>query len=678
MSERADRSAAWSEVAPGVWTATFGEPESFTPRSVLSIAPEVSAMAEMERVSFPLDLQSISAELTGRYTVVRLPLADDEKILGLGLQLLSMNHRGRTRYLRVNSDPRQDTGETHAPVPFYVSTGGYGVFVDTARIVTLYGGSCVRKGDEVEIWDRNTDPGWRATPLSRAVEIVIPVPGAEVFVVGGPTILDVVRRYNLFFGGGVLPPRWGLGFWHRTPSRFDAAQVMAEAGEYRRRDFPCDVIGLEPGWQSKSYPCSYAWSPERFPRPAEFLAAMSQEGFRVNLWEHPYISPDSSVYRQLQPVSGSHSVWGGLAPDFSLPVVREAYGALHDKEHLEIGVSGYKIDECDGSELTRNSWMFPAHAAFPSGRDGEQMRQVYGLLLQITAERLFRQRDRRTYGLVRASGLGAPSLPFVLYTDLYDLRQFVRALCNASLAGLLFTPEVRRAQTTEEWVRRIQIVCFSPLAQLNAWASGTKPWSMPEVEEIVRKYIKLRMRLIPYFYSAFARYRFEGVPPFRAMALESADLSDVDDQFMAGDSLLVAPLFPGQPSREVALPSGVWYDFETGERHVGGRRVTMTAGLERMPLFVRAGGIIPMMPDFPHVPEAGEVVPLEVRHYGPAPCRFRLFDDDGETFAFERGKYCWLDLTVETRRDGTRYGRVAGMKDGERSSYGPVTWTFIG
>jgi alpha-glucosidase (family GH31 glycosyl hydrolase) len=471
-----------------------------------------------------------------------------------------------------------------------------------------------------------------------------------------------------------------------VPTLYSAEEVVQEAEEFRERGYPCDVIGLEPGWHSKSYPCTFEWDRGRFPDPAGFARTMGEKRFRLNLWEHPYVSPEASIYPKLEPLSGSHTVWGGLAPDLTLPRVQEIFTEQHHAEHLEVGISGYKLDECDGSELTGSSWMFPGHATFPSGLDGEQMRQVYGLLLQKITRDLFRERDQRTYGLARASLCGASSLPYVLYSDLYDHRRFVRALCNSSFSGLLWTPEVRSAKSAEEWVRRMQTVCFSPLAMLNAWSSGTRPWSFPEVEPIIRKYLDLRMRLLPYFYSAFARYHFDGMPPFRAMALEvgaapRTDLDDAllvaDDQYMAGDSLLVAPLFAGQEEREVLLPAGVWYEFETGERFDGGQRIVVRPGLERVPVFARDGAIVPLMPALPAAPRAGEVVPLEILSFGTAHGEFQLFDDDGETFAYERGEHRWWRLQVETTADGTRRGLVSTADDGWQSSYGEITWRFI-
>ncbi|TDF91231.1 TIM-barrel domain-containing protein [Paenibacillus piri] len=689
----------WREAAPGVWSVRIGNPSQLSAMSVMGKQPEIEAMESLEQAEFPFAPAAIRIATAARRTVITLPLRREEAVYGMGLQLMKLNQRGRTRYLRVNSDPKQDTGETHAPVPFYVSSLGYGVMVDTSRIVTAYCGSAVRmdSGLEGDAKDRNADAGWKATPVADTVELVVPEGGADLYVFGGPTPLDAVRRYNLFHGGGTLPPRWGLGFWHRVPKSYSADQVVEEALAFRERRFPCDVIGLEPGWHSKSYPVTYEWNRELFPEPEAFLRRMEEEGFKVNLWEHPYASPDAPIYEPLKPLSGSHTVWHGLVPDYTLPQARDIYIKQHADEHVDIGVSGYKLDECDGSELTRNSWIFPAHAEFPSGADGEQMRQLYGLLLQKMTDDLYRSRNRRTYGLVRASSAGASTLPYVLYSDLYDHRQFVRAMCSASFSGLLWTPEVRKAASAEDWVRRMQVVCFSPLAMVNAWADGTKPWSFPEVETIVKKYITLRMRLLPYLYSAFAKYRLEGIPPIRAMQLESGAAAsnsagreheldsaefayggvsdaEMDDQFMFGDALLVAPLFAGETQRNVYLPPGIWYEFETGERRTGGQTIQVRPGLERIPVFVKDGAIVPMMPELDHAPKAGESVELELHHYGTAPGRFELFDDDGESFAYEQGEYRWRKLEVQPAADGKLTGTVSSADAGWQSAYSGFVW----
>lgn len=693
----------WHSPACGVWNTAAGEPEDFTPAKAMGVMPRSEALNELGEAEFPSVLKEMKIEFIRGKTIIRIPLDARERIYGLGLQFMKVNHRGRTRFLRVNSDPRQDTGETHAPVPFYVSTSGYGILFNTSRIVTLYCGSCARK-DSVNppvARDNITDPEFEYTPVSDELEAVIPADGCEMVVFAGSSLLEIVRRYNLYFGGGVLPPKWGLGFWHRVPSTHNQRQVLEEALEYRKRGFPCDVIGLEPGWHSRSYPVTYEWSEERFPDPASFVAEMQENGFRVNLWEHAYVSPEAKIHAKLKPFSGTHTVWAGLAPDYSLPEVGEIIKEQHRSAHIDIGISGYKLDECDGSELTSFSWMFPAHAVFPSGHDGEQLRQMYGLLFQKTTAVLFKEAGRRTYGLVRASNAAASSLPYVLYSDLYDHREFVRGLCNASFCGLLWTPEVRGAESAEEWARRFQTVCFSPLAMINAWCDGTKPWSFPEAEQAVLKYVRLRMRLLPYFYSAFARYRFQGIPPFRAMHLEPGfdpnaageayrkvsgfvkrrpwDVfeDEMDSQYMAGDNLLVAPLFAGQRERWVYLPEGKWYGFDSGEEYEGGGFIKVEAGLDELPLFVRDGGIIPMMPAFEHIPGRDRPVPLELRCYGTKPGCFLLYDDDGESFAFEQGQYRWIRLETVPDSGGRLSGVVSETGQGLDSGYADMNWVFM-
>jgi alpha-D-xyloside xylohydrolase len=328
------------------------------------------------------------------------------------------------------------------------------------------------------------------------------------------------------------------------------------------------------------------------------------------------------------------------------------------------------------------------------------MRQVYALAIQRATFDAFRARDQRTYGLVRASNAGASPLPYVLYDDYYGHPEFITALASSGFIGVLWTPEVRSSRTSEEWLRRMQSVCFSPLAMLNAWSDGTKPWSFPDVADRVRDVMRLRIRLLPYLYSAFARYHFDGTPPVRAMALEPgfrveqpatpgavsstdnpyavATQRDVRDQFMLGDALLVAPMFTGDTTRTVVLPSGRWYDFYTGAFAGAGEVITVKPGLDRIPVFVRDGAVVPLLADdWLHVPAAGEPADLELRHYGTEPGTFRLYDDDGTTFAYERGEFSWTPLVVSRAADGTLRGETPAPPSGKPFGYRTLTWRMI-
>jgi alpha-D-xyloside xylohydrolase len=687
----------WKKVAPGVWKADFGKPEKNDLFNTSGIKPSTEALTKMSLSEFPVAKEKINAEITEGKTYLRFPLEKNEQIFGFGLNFKTVYQRGRILELHVDHYGGTDNGRTHAPVPFYVSDKGYGIFINSARYLKVYAGTAVRKDspDAPLPLDRNTDKKWTSQPYSDAVEILVPAEGAEVYVFAGPTPLDAVRRFNLYSGGGCLPPRWGLGFTQRVPRLYTSADVEKEADLFSSKGFPLDFIGLEPGWQSKSYPCTMEWDKTRFPDPEAFVRTMKEKGIRLNLWTNPYFSPSSSVYGKMLPLSGSHTVWGGIVPDLTIPEAGDLLLKHITDNQINIGVSGYKIDECDGYDR----WLWPDVAKFPSGISAEQIRQTFGLMLQKLITEAYHEKNTRTYGLVRASNGGGSSFPFVIYNDYYSHEDFITALINSGFSGVLWTPEVRSSKTAEEWLRRMQTVVFSPMAMINAWSSGTQPWSFPEVEKEVKEYAMLRMQLIPYLYSEFAKYHFEGTPPFRGMNLEpgfessvtaelrndnlnenpyaEAVLKEIKDQYMTGEYLLVAPMFTGQTSRKVVLPKGKWFDFYTGKYAGDGEVITVTPGLQKIPVFVRDGGIIPMMPASLHAPMAGQKTDIEIRYYGTKAGHYMLYDDDGETFDYERGMYSWREISVTKDKKGKLTGSFSKAEKGKPDNIGKVTWRFM-
>lgn len=689
----------WEPVSAGVWRGVVGTPEAYSLLEAAGCTPQQEGLARLPQGELPAWAGEVVGEVFDGKTSLRLPLQRKEQLYGFGLQFQTVHQRGKILQLHVDHYGGRDNGRTHAPVPFYVSSHGYGVLINSARYLTVYAGSGTRKdsADPPAVKDRNTDKSWSARPYSDAVSILVPAGGVEIYLFAGPTPMDAVRRYNLFCGGGYLPPRWGLGFTQRTQKLYTADQVIAEAEAFEERGYPLDFIGLEPGWQSRAYPCTLEWDGGRYPDPAGFVKEMLARRVRINLWTNPYISPESKLYEPLYPYSGSHTVWCGIVPDLVSAEGRRLWMEKLEQEHIGIGVSGFKIDEVDGYD----HYLWPDVATFPSGVSAEQMRQTYGLWMQRTTDELYRRQNRRTFGLVRASNAGGNAFPYVIYNDYYSHQDFITALINSGFCGVLWTPEVRGSKTAEEWLRRFQSVVFSPMAMINAWSSGTKPWSFPEVAEQVKEYALLRMQLIPYWYTEFARYHFDGIPPFRAMNLEpgfnpetaasevltessleenpylEAVTREIKDQYMAGEYLLVAPMFAGERSRRVVLPKGDWYDFYTGAYAGNGETIEVTPGLDRIPVYVKDGAILPMTAPRLHAPAAGETVDLEIRHYGRAEGCYRLYDDDGETFDYERGACSWRELRVERQKNGRLKGFVSAPEKGKPNSVGRVTWKFM-
>ncbi len=693
---------SWEPVAAGVWKVTIGEADRELRYTNLAAAgPRTEELNALPAVPFPFDREPIEFHRSEDNLIqVRIPTDADEAVYGFGLQLDGIRKTGKVLALNVDHWS-QGGGRTHAPVPFYISTRGYGILFNTARFLKVHVqiGNRVDSPNNPTAVDRNPPPAepapgpWTAQPPGDAVEAHLTARGLELIVFAGETLQDIVARYNLFCGGGALPPLWGLGFWHRTPADFDEHQVDAEVAAFKEHEVPLDVIGLEPGWMSRSYPCTFEWQKHRFPDPATFTRRLLEQGIRLNLWVNPYISPDGELYQQLLPHACSHLVWLGIVPDYTLPEAREVLCRQHVRDHIGIGISGYKVDEVDGYDF----WLWPEHATFPSGTPAESMRQVYGLLMQQMLYRdLHQAADTRTWSLVRSSNAGASGLPFVLYSDSYSHAQYITGISAASLGGVLWSPEVRQASSAEEWRARIQTVCFSPLAMLNAWASATKPWEFASVTDDVREVIRLRLRLLPYLYTAFADYHRRGIPPMRAMILEqgaaasTAEVADgeldsvdnpyamatsleKDDQFMFGPSILVAPYYDDQlTKREVRLPQGNWYDFYSGA-FVGNGTTIEVATPQRTPLFVREGAVIPLLADEIANSEQAYGHPLEVRHYGQEPGTFELYEDDGKSFAYQAGAFALRALRFA---DGE--GTEAVIREGQQL-FGPVErWVQMG
>jgi alpha-D-xyloside xylohydrolase len=609
---------------PGVFRFTLGTPEAITPVTTRHYPP-ASTDALPNISTSPV---TPTGKASHRGYLVTLPLAPNEGVYGLGLQLQSFNQRGLKKKLRVNADPKIDSGDSHAPVPFYVTTQGYGVLIDTARYATFY---CGGKGG--------------GSGVNQRSQVLIEIPeaqGVDVYIFAGPSLREAVQRYNLFSGGGPIPPRWGLGMWYRVSQDFTQDEVLQLSAEFRQRRIPCDVIGLEPKWQTHAYSCSYLWS-DKFPNPAAMVQKLGQDGFRLNLWEHAFTHPTSPIYKELLPHSGNDEVWGGVVPDFLQPEARRTFADFHEKTHVALGVSGYKLDECDNSDFTGN-WSFPELSAFPSGADGEQMHSLFGLRYQDAIQSIFEKRKQPTYGLVRSSGALAAPYPYVLYSDLYDHAEFIKGIAKSGFSGILWTPELRDAKSEEDLIRRLQSVALSPMALINGWYILNPPWKQIEraannkgeldphweqLEARCREVMNLRMRLVPYLHSAFIRYHRDGLPPFRALVMDypnDPQTWTIDDQYMMGDSIIVAPVVAGQHERPVYLPEGDWHDYWTGYRYTG--RIQVKVPLDRIPIFVRGGTILPLADPTPHTGDPASFR-LTAMIYSDGAASGTLYEEDG-------------------------------------------------
>ena len=668
------QAAKIEEVAPGIIKITLGEVDRFTPYSFCSEKPVMDALNKLPTALLPFNAEKVKISLTNRGTVIELPLTEDEQLYGFGLQQNSFNQKGLKKKPVVNAYPLNNLGYSHAPVPYYVSTKGYGVLINTSRYSTFYCGNLTRPGENsINKALENSTQGTSTTDeLYRNKEkssmyVTVDVPqakGIEVFIFLGPDMRNAVQRYNLFSGGGAMPALWGLGVKYRVKADFKQDSVMKMASYFREKHIPCDVIGLEPKWQTTSYSCSFVWNKDYFPRTQDLIDSMRLMHFRLNLWEHAFVSQKSPLYTPLKERSGDYSVWKGLVPDFADSTTRNIFGTYHEQTFINQGISGFKLDECDNSDISRGNvgWSFPEISQFPSGIDGEQMHQMFGELYFKSLYDIYKKRNQRIYFDVRSSGAFASHNAAVLYSDTYDHKEYIRMIANAGFSGLLWSPEVRESNSVTELIRRTQTAVLSAQTLFNSWYLQNPPWlqfdteknnkgillnNASEVEGQIRKLLNLRMSLIPYLYSAFALYNQQGIPPFRALVMDYPDdknVYDISNEYMMGESLLAAPIIGESSTRTVYLPKGNWYEFNTNKKYEGGKEYTLNYDLDQIPLFVKEGTILPFAKPVEYISSA-TIFDITCRVYGDIPAHAGLFEDDGITYNYDAGDFNMINLS---------------------------------
>ncbi|MFT4154869.1 TIM-barrel domain-containing protein [Parafilimonas sp.] len=659
-----------AQQAKGIWKITFGTPEQHLP-TTFKEAPLSDALNKMAVDSLPSFFKNIRFKHLPSGVVAEMNVDDSERFYGFGMQTNTFEQRGMRREIRTNASPVGNLGFGHAAMPFFISSRGYGILVNTSRYTTFY----MASANKMDPNDVHTDSSNSNIKLSvedlygssnnnsASVQMLVEdTQGMEVYFIDGPTMLNVMQRYNLFSGGGALPPLWGLGFEYRAKGDSKSDDVENMADYFRAKHIPCDIIGLEPGWQTNAYSCSFAWNTNNFPQPESFIRNMRNKSFKLNLWEHAYTSPSSPVYKNITTYSGNYKVWNGAVPDFTLQQAQNIFYGYHDSALVQKGIAAFKLDECDGAEYTsaQGEWSFPDITRFPGGMDGIQMRQLFGYLYQKGMLNVYARHNQRTLLDVRASYLFASPCTSVLYSDMYNHKDYVRMIVNSGFAGVNWSPELRETHSDAELIRRMQTTLMSSHMVTNSWYLSMPPWlqydrdknnkhvllgNADSLELKAKKLIELRMQLLPYLYNAYAKYHFEGTPVFRALVMDYPNDEKVyklDDEYMMGESILCAPFFDSASTRKIYLPKGEWFDFNTDKKYTGDSAYTITMSLDEIPMFIKNNSIIPLAAPVEDI-DSTTTFDINCNVYGnPEPTT--LFSDNSFTDDYVKGKYSWLTL----------------------------------
>jgi alpha-glucosidase len=485
------------------------------------------------------------------------------------------------------------------------------------------------------------------------------------YVLAGPSLSDVVARFTALTGRMPLPPRWALGYQQSHWSYGSADEVRRVAGEFRSRRIPCDALYLDIDYM-RGYRV-FTLDPERFPDPGRLVADLRTLGLRTVTSIDPGVKADPDdpvcadglrrdVFCKLpdgKPYVGP--VWPGdcCFPDFPNGAARAWWGEQY-RQLLDLGIAGFWNDMNEPAVFFGST--FPdavQHNADNGQTDHRALHNVYGqCMLRAVADAMARYRpDERILLISRAAYAGIQRYSMTWTGDnrstWEQLRLSIPLILNMGLSGQAFTgPDVAGfgGDTTGELLARwTQMGAFLPFFR-NHTALGTapqEPYAFGEpYESICRRYIELRYQLLPYLYTAFWQAAETGLPIARPLTLAfPADrrVASLDDQFLCGDALMVAPVLEqGAKSRGVYLPAGVWYDFWTGARLSGPVDIPVHAPLDGLPLYVRGGSVVPMGPV---VQYADEYVPeaLEL-HVFAGDGTGNLYEDDGETQAHQGGE----------------------------------------
>lgn len=513
----------------------------------------------------------------------------DEHFSGFGEKFTDFDKRGQ-RITSWNYDCGGAFSErSYKNVPFFLSTRGYGLFVDSTSAV------------DFDMVASNT----------ATFSLINPDDALDYYVIAGPTPKDIITRYASLVNFPILPPKWALGTWISSGFQRDSAEeVLRRARLIREHDLSCDVLHLDCYWQRFGRWSEMLWDQELFPDPAGLLAELRSLGFRVCLWMHPYIGIASERFTEgaekgffLKNAQGETyvvDIWGGFHPpvgiiDFTHPEAVAWFKELL-REPLRAGADVFKTDFGEG---------IPIDAVNHAGIKGERFHNLYALLYNETVAEVTEEVTghsgltwgRATYagGQRHAAQWGGDvncTFPGMAATLRAGLSMAVcgHGFWSHDVGGFTGHP------TNELYIRWAQFGLLSPLVR--AHGNSTRlPWDFgPQALEIFRSYDRLRYRLLPYIYTYACIAAQTSLPLMRPMLLEFPDdpaTYTLDLQYMFGSELLVAPVFNERGERSVYLPAGRWIDFWTHEVFSGPRTLTLQVPLDVLPLYVRANALIP-------------------------------------------------------------------------------------
>ncbi|MBQ2501756.1 MAG: DUF5110 domain-containing protein [Bacteroidales bacterium] len=538
----------------------------------------------------------------------------------------------------------------------------------------------------------------------------------DYYFIKGDNIDQVISGYRTLTGKAQIMPRWAMGYWQSRERYSNQFELVSTLREFRRRGIPVDNIVQDWQYWDDDQWGSHEFNKDRYPRPAAMVDSVHAMGgrFMISVWPKFYTNTehfkefDQNGWMYQVPVKDNVIDWLGHPQSFYDAYAPGARKLFWDQmyDHLyPIGVDAWWMDASepnihDCTDMDYRKAMSGPTALGPSA-------QYFNAYSLMNAQAIYEgQRgvdpDTRVFLLTRNGFAGLQRYSTASWsgdigTRWEDMKTQITAGLNYSLSGIPFWGQDiggfsvenryssaqrifdRTGQENEdlrEWrelqARWHQWGVFCPLYRSHGQFPYREPWNIapeghPAYESIVAQ-DRLRYRLMPYIYTLDSRVWFDDYTIMRGLVMDFTDdpvARNTDDEFMFGDAFLVCPVCEYEArSREVYLPAGGWYDFSTGAYIQGGARITASAPYDHIPVYVRAGSIIPMGPEIEYTAQQQDGS-LDIFIYGGKDGTFTLYEDDGLTYAYEKGAYATVPMTWDdasrTFTLGARQGSYDGM-----------------
>jgi len=582
-------------------TQTLGDPASFQPYAPFSFVRRARDL--------------------GRSTAATFELKYDEKIFGTGESFTRLNKRGQKMVMYLRDGQGVQNYRQYKAVPFFLSSNGYGMFVHTSAPVTFDFGhdfdqhTVIYTGDEV----------------------------MDLFVfLGQPK--DVLGEYTALTGRSPVPPLWSFGLWMSRITYKAEAEVRDVAAKLRRYLIPSDVIHLDTGWFETDWRSDYEFSTTRFANPRAMIADLGHLGFHISLWQYPYFTRKNRIWTEL--LEGGYGVrneGGRIAPedatlDFSnADAVRWYQGKL--KSLLDLGVGVIKADFGEGAPLT---------GVYASGRTGWYEHNLYPVRYNKAAWEITKRATGDGIIWGRSAWAGSQRYPLHWGGDAENTNSAMAATLRGGLSfglsGFTFW-----SHDVGGFVNRAPRALYRRWLPFGALTSHTRTHGAPPREpweydsafvQDFRRAVEMKYRLMPYIYAQAKASAANGYPMLRTLFFEYPDDPTswlIEDEYLFGSDLLVAPLFEEADHRNVYLPPGSWIDYQTGRVYSGAVWHDIPAGPIPIVVLARNHAVIP------HVAVAQHTAAIDW-----SDVELRVFStDSGSTtgrFALPTGELYTLEL----------------------------------